>query len=456
MAPKRKTTAAKEPKAKDLTRLTPREREWEELRPTTPFFPPGETQTGVNKLAAVVASKRNENGGTVLKASNTPPSALQALDVRVFVCFLLAGLEPPMSAFLVAVLAEYGILLAHLPPNAVLTLAIFQHLCECFVGIHPSVALFRHYYYPRVEAGHMSGGVTFRLRDGMMSQYILVDKKKWEEWRHRWCYVHFPEPNESLAEPTMVISTKAPWRTLDAKDALFQPAYDRILMLRNLGLCGRQVVSHFISRCIAPLQSRSHPMWQFSGVNDTTRLFVGPQAAFERQTLDLMVNELTGGSDGYEKLSPGIHALYVNTRVDEILAMMPLCNEFGIVADWVPPSEYARLILPAHDDQSSDDDDDGEGFLLVHREAPATVAPQGSHAPGSSSGGGEASASRAAPATHDAPGSTPASASTEAPGSSSTPATTTVTGNAPAPALHAARGTLFSSRNWDCPLRYAP
>ena len=46
---------------------------------------------------------------------------------------------------------------------------------------------------------------------------------------------------------------------------------------------------------------------------------------------------------------------------------MPLCNEFGIVADWVPPSEYARLIPPVHDDQSSDDDDDGEGFLLVHR-----------------------------------------------------------------------------------------
>ena len=78
----------------------------------------------------------------------------------------------------------------------------------------------------------------------------------------------------------MVISTKNAWRKLDDKDALFQPAYDRILMLRNLGLCGRQVVSHFISRCIAPLQSRSHPMWQFSGVNDTTRLFVGPQAAF--------------------------------------------------------------------------------------------------------------------------------------------------------------------------------
>ena len=70
--------------------------------------------------------------------------------MRVFTCFLVAGLVPPMSAFSVAVLAEYGLLLAHLHPNAILTLAMFQYLCECFVGIDPHVALFRHYYYPRV------------------------------------------------------------------------------------------------------------------------------------------------------------------------------------------------------------------------------------------------------------------------------------------------------------------
>ena len=40
-------------------------------------------------------------------------------------CFLLAGMVPPLSAFMVAVLADYGLFLAYLHPNAVLLLAIF-------------------------------------------------------------------------------------------------------------------------------------------------------------------------------------------------------------------------------------------------------------------------------------------------------------------------------------------
>jgi hypothetical protein len=41
------------------------------------------------------------------------------------------------------------------------------------VGVHPSVALFRHYYNVKLEfRGAMSGGFTFRLRDGWGREYI--------------------------------------------------------------------------------------------------------------------------------------------------------------------------------------------------------------------------------------------------------------------------------------------
>jgi hypothetical protein len=46
-------------------------------------------------------------------------------DARVFFCFLVAGMVPPMSLFLHAALSTYGAVLAHLHPNALLTLAIF-------------------------------------------------------------------------------------------------------------------------------------------------------------------------------------------------------------------------------------------------------------------------------------------------------------------------------------------
>lgn len=43
----------------------------------------------------------------------------------------------------------------------------------------PSVALFRHYFYPRVEqSGAMSSGVSFHARDKMKSEFIVRSEKK--------------------------------------------------------------------------------------------------------------------------------------------------------------------------------------------------------------------------------------------------------------------------------------
>jgi hypothetical protein len=66
------------------------------------------------------------------------------LDMRIFACFLMAGMEPLLLSFLCAILEEYGLLLSQLHPNSLLALSIFQYLCEAFVGVNPSVALFRH------------------------------------------------------------------------------------------------------------------------------------------------------------------------------------------------------------------------------------------------------------------------------------------------------------------------
>jgi hypothetical protein len=46
-------------------------------------------------------------------------------DARVFFCFLVAGMVLQMSLFLHAVLSIYGVVLAHLHPNALLVLANF-------------------------------------------------------------------------------------------------------------------------------------------------------------------------------------------------------------------------------------------------------------------------------------------------------------------------------------------
>nr|ABF93467.1 retrotransposon protein, putative, unclassified [Oryza sativa Japonica Group] len=63
-----------------------------------------------------------------------------------FLSFAMAGLVPPFSSFFMDVLELYDLQMAHLTPNAVMTLAIFAHLCEMFIGVCPSLRLFRWFF----------------------------------------------------------------------------------------------------------------------------------------------------------------------------------------------------------------------------------------------------------------------------------------------------------------------
>jgi hypothetical protein len=132
----------------------------------------------------------------------------------VFFCFLVAGIVPPMSPFLHATLSMYGVVLAHLHPNALLTLAIFQYLCEAFVGVRPSVVLFCVFFEARLDAGGaISGCLSFHLRPSMVTRFILMPNREWEEWRVSWCFVSFSEEDDPVAyaEPTGFPETLSVW-----------------------------------------------------------------------------------------------------------------------------------------------------------------------------------------------------------------------------------------------------
>ena len=64
-------------------------------------------------------------------------------EIVLFISFIRAGLYLPTSAFLHRFLSYFGISLNHLAPNVVLHLSVFIHLCETFLGIPPSLSLFR-------------------------------------------------------------------------------------------------------------------------------------------------------------------------------------------------------------------------------------------------------------------------------------------------------------------------
>jgi hypothetical protein len=73
-----------------------------------------------------VADGTNVQGPTILSHASEAVGR-EARDARVFLCFLVAGMVPPMPLFLHAMLSMYSVVLAHLHPNALLTPAIFQY-----------------------------------------------------------------------------------------------------------------------------------------------------------------------------------------------------------------------------------------------------------------------------------------------------------------------------------------
>ena len=89
-----------------------------------------------------------------------------------FVDYFSYGLCPPFSGFFNDIMHTYGFHLLDFTLNVVACMAFFSHLCECFSGVLPSTALFRHYFYPRIQAGGaISGCVTWILRVLSKSTY---------------------------------------------------------------------------------------------------------------------------------------------------------------------------------------------------------------------------------------------------------------------------------------------
>jgi hypothetical protein len=293
------------------------------------FYPPGMTLEGTARVARMAATDYNEHGATVCRPATITTN--DPRDARLFMCFVAAGLVPPASLFFLSVVASFGLHVAHLTPNAMITLAIFQHLCEGFVGIRASVALFRHYFRPQLNEGRVAGAVSWNHR-GLHPFISLGLRNKWDEWRPHWCFVRFLEPNDSFDPPTAAPVPSAEWELLDERDSELAPAFARIEDLHNRGLNGRHVALDFIRSAIAPLQERSHPMWEYEGPSDRTRLR-GAYSREEEEALTATFLKALFGGEPTLTFPDSVLPLWRDPpRRDALVASMPDCDELGVKA----------------------------------------------------------------------------------------------------------------------------
>ena len=81
----------------------------------------------LDKARRRAATQTNEHGVTDMRLADSKPAEGY---YPIFLHTLYAGLVPPFSPFLMAVLETYQIQLLHLHPNSILILSIFTYLCE--------------------------------------------------------------------------------------------------------------------------------------------------------------------------------------------------------------------------------------------------------------------------------------------------------------------------------------
>ena len=140
----------------------------------------------------------------------------------------------------------------------------FAYTCEAFVGVMPSVALFRHYFIPRTRRSRwIAGGVSFCLKKESAHQYLGAKiRANWGEWRHNWYFILANNPNPHLLVPTAPVEGLANSKDVSSQDEALLPAIRRLAELRDDNVTCAMITGDFIRRGIAPLQCMPQPLWE--------------------------------------------------------------------------------------------------------------------------------------------------------------------------------------------------
>src|SRR3954465_14270283 len=213
-----------------------------------------------------MAAAQGIKGAQGFKVGSATPEGRGSTFYPPFVSSITAGLVPPFSEFFLSVLRHYNLQALHLHPNSILLLAICAYYCEAHVGVQPSVALLRHYFYLRTSRGSPSACASFVACGSAMA--ILNPGKRIEGFRSKWVLVGAGRIHPRLILPTEpVVSSSDRCRAeltdpraksmLAKMDADLKPA-----SMAAAKLTGASLLREFLEHLLAPLRRYSPPMWR--------------------------------------------------------------------------------------------------------------------------------------------------------------------------------------------------
>jgi hypothetical protein len=218
-------------------------------------------------------------------------------DFVFFAVYALAGLVPSLPSFFLTLLEYYGLQLQHFSPNSIALVVISIHLCEMYVGVRPSVRLFRCFFVLKATSTRppLIDGHYFQHQTLGHARYIaLVSPGRWERWREDWALVQV-DVHDQLALPVGGPTLDhTEWVKDPDLELGFDIMLDRIQCLAENSLTSLMVLHDFLSKCLTLLQDQSHlPAWMYTGVNDIMQLNHGPGSSLGDALLAASLKSLT-------------------------------------------------------------------------------------------------------------------------------------------------------------------
>jgi hypothetical protein len=111
-----------------------------------------------------------------------------------FVAFHERGFSVPAGRFICGVLFEYGLQIQHLNPNSIQQMAVFEAMCEGYLGISAHWHLFQYFFrftcWKDGSRVATIGCANLRMNQGCGNDYILVTLTSSNSgWHKGWFYL---------------------------------------------------------------------------------------------------------------------------------------------------------------------------------------------------------------------------------------------------------------------------